>query len=127
MTVFALLGAKALWLTYLWLASRDRRRPTCRDRKGYGESPGLATGLLLNLVGAVIWLFIPARQESLWKTVGPWGSVVKSDRAANEPPPRTSRRRPERGAGSAPPQRVAAGPPGPGRPPASGRPRPPSA
>ena len=45
-TVIALLGAKALWLTYIWLAS-------CiigswlSDRKGYGEKPGLATGLLL--------------------------------------------------------------------------------
>lgn len=81
----ALLGSKALWLTYAWLIAAVAGA-YLSHRKGYGERPGLASGLLLNLVGPVIWLFIPARPESLWHTVGPWGSVVKSDRAANEPP-----------------------------------------
>jgi hypothetical protein len=79
MTVFALLGAKALWLTYAWLIAA-----VCgaylSARKGYGERPGLASGLLLNLLGTAIWLFVPARDNSLWKTVGPWGSTVKAER-----------------------------------------------
>jgi hypothetical protein len=69
-TVIALLGAKALWLTYIWLAS-------CiigswlSDRKGYGEKPGLATGLLLTALAIPIWLLWPARQDSRWKVQGP--------------------------------------------------------
>jgi hypothetical protein len=69
-TVIALLGAKALWLTYIWLAS-------CiigswlSDRKGYGEKPGLATGLLLTALAIPIWLFWPARPDSRWKVQGP--------------------------------------------------------
>jgi hypothetical protein len=77
--VFALLGAKALWLTYAWLASAI----VCAylsSRKGYGERPGLAAGLLLNVFGIIVWLVWPARDESLWKTVGPFGSTVKADK-----------------------------------------------
>jgi hypothetical protein len=77
-TVFALLGAGALWLTYLWLASAI----VCAylaHRKGYGERPGLAAGLLLNVIGIVVWLVWPAKPESLWKTVGPFGSKVKAE------------------------------------------------
>ena len=42
MTVFALIGAMALWLTFAWLLSAI----VCSylsDRKGYGERPGLAS------------------------------------------------------------------------------------
>ena len=67
--VFALLGAKALWLTYLWLASAIAAS-WLSDRKGYGSKPGLATGLLLSLVGAIIWLLFPARADSVWKRRG---------------------------------------------------------
>ncbi len=69
MTVFALLGAKALWLTYLWLASAIASS-WLSDRKGYGEKPGLATGLLLSAIGVVIWLLWPARADSRWKVQG---------------------------------------------------------
>jgi hypothetical protein len=79
MTVFALLGAGALWLTYLWLASAIAGA-YLSGRKGYGERPGLASGLLLNLLGPIIWLIIPAKDESMWKTVGPWGSTPKAER-----------------------------------------------
>ena len=78
-TVFALLGSTALWLLYLWLASAIIAS-YLSGRKGYGERPGLAAGLLLNVIGIVVWLVWPAKPESLWKTVGPWGSTVKSER-----------------------------------------------
>jgi len=69
-TVIALLGSKALWLLYAWLASAIVAS-YLSGRKGYGERVGLASGLLLNALGAVIWLLIPAREHSLWKRVGP--------------------------------------------------------
>jgi hypothetical protein len=69
MTVFALLGAKALWLTYAWLASCIIAS-WLSDRKGYGEKPGLATGLLLTVAAIVIWLLWPAREDSRWKVQG---------------------------------------------------------
>jgi hypothetical protein len=70
MTPFAIIGAKALYLLFLWLLSAIAAS-WLSDRKGYGEKWGLATGLLLSAVGAIIWLFVPARATSLWKTEGP--------------------------------------------------------
>jgi hypothetical protein len=70
MTVIALLGAKALWLTYAWLASAIIGA-WLSDRKGYGEKPGLASGLLLNAIAIVLWLLWPARADSRWKVQGP--------------------------------------------------------
>jgi hypothetical protein len=72
MTVFALLGSTALWLLYSWLASAIIAS-YLSGRKGYGERVGLACGLLLNVVGVVIWLIVPAKAESLWKKIGPVG------------------------------------------------------
>lgn len=68
--VFALLGAKALWLTYAWLASAIIAS-WLSARKGYGEKPGLATGLLLTFVAIPIWLLWPAKEDSRWKVQGP--------------------------------------------------------
>ena len=76
MTTIALLGSTALWLTYAWLLAAILAS-YLSHRKGYGERVGLASGLLLNLLGAVIWLFVPARSDSLWKRVGPWGTRLK--------------------------------------------------
>ena len=70
--VFALLGSTALWLLYTWLVSAIIAS-YLSGRKGYGERPGLASGLLLNAIGVIIWLFVPAREDSLWKKIGPWG------------------------------------------------------
>ena len=81
MTLFALLGAGALWLTYAWLASAIISA-YLSSRKGYGERPGLACGLLLNAIGIIIWLVWPAKDGSLWKTVGPFGSKVKAEKDA---------------------------------------------
>ena len=70
MTVVALIGVKALYLLYAWLAGAIIAS-WLSDRKGYGERPGLATGLLLSLVAVPIWLLIPARSDSKWKIQGP--------------------------------------------------------
>jgi hypothetical protein len=80
MTQLALIGATALWLTYLWLASAIVAS-YLSERKGYGEKPGLASGLILTALGAVIWLLVPARADSKWKTIGPFGRP-KKERAA---------------------------------------------
>jgi hypothetical protein len=69
MTVFALLGAKALYLLFVWLASAIAAS-WLSDRKGYGERAGLATGLVLSLIGVLVWLVWPARADSKWKVQG---------------------------------------------------------
>lgn len=74
--VFALFGVKALWLLYLWLLSGI----VCSylaARKGFAERHGLATGLLLSVVGIVVWLVWPARDNSDWKLRGPIGHQRK--------------------------------------------------
>ena len=73
MTVLALIGANALWLLYTWLLSAIVSS-YLSDRKGYGEKPGLVTGLLLSAVSILIWLVIPAKAASRWKLDGVFGS-----------------------------------------------------
>jgi hypothetical protein len=70
MTTFALLGATGLYLLFLWLASAIAAS-WLSDRKGYGEKPGLATGLLLSAIGVIVWLVWPPRAASKWKVQGP--------------------------------------------------------
>jgi hypothetical protein len=70
MTVFALIGSTALYLLFLWLASAIAAS-WLSDRKGFGEKPGLATGLLLSVIGVVVWLVWPAKDLSRWKVQGP--------------------------------------------------------
>jgi hypothetical protein len=77
MTVFALLGATALWLLYAWLASAIIAS-YLSERKGYGQKIGLAFGLLLSALGALIWLLVPARADSRWKLQGPFGGGGKT-------------------------------------------------
>jgi hypothetical protein len=62
----AVIGATALWLMYGWLASAIVAS-YLSQRKGYGEKLGLGTGLLLSLLGAIIWLVIPPKANSPWK------------------------------------------------------------
>ena len=85
MIVFGLLGVTALWLLFSWLVSAIIAS-YLSGRKGYGERPGLASGLLLNALGIIIWLFIPAREDSLWKKIGPWGRGKADQREAGERP-----------------------------------------
>ena len=70
--VIALIGAKALWLTYGWLASAIAAS-YLSSRKGYGERPGLASGLLLTVIGVLVWLVWPPKPDSSWKLQGPLG------------------------------------------------------
>jgi hypothetical protein len=72
MIIIALLGAWALWLMYAWLLSAIIAS-YLSERKGYGEKLGLAFGLLLSVVGTLIWLVWPPKAESKWKRIGPWG------------------------------------------------------
>ncbi|MBA2763916.1 MAG: hypothetical protein H0U42_04430 [Thermoleophilaceae bacterium] len=71
MTVIALIGAQALWLTYVWLLSAIIAA-WISDRKGYGERAGLAAGLLLSIVGVIALLVWPARPDSRWRREGPF-------------------------------------------------------
>jgi hypothetical protein len=90
MTVLALLGSKALYLTYAWLLSAIVAS-YLSDRKGYGERPGLASGLLLNVLGIVVWLVWPAKPESRWKQLGVFGTQRHDAAAPPAPPDETSK------------------------------------
>lgn len=90
MIVIAALGAKALWLLYVWLASAIIAA-WLSDRKGYGEKLGLASGLLLSAIGVLVWLLLPARRDSRWKVQGPFGrgsgktvAEARAERAGGE-------------------------------------------
>jgi len=78
MTVLAIIGVKALWLLYIWLASAI----ICSylsARKGFGERPGLATGMLTSAIGIIIWLVVPAKADSIWRRDGVLRRSGKSD------------------------------------------------
>jgi hypothetical protein len=67
-----MIGANALWLMYAWLLAAIVAS-YLSGRKGYGEKPGLASGMLLFVIGVVIWIVWPPRPESAWKRYGPFG------------------------------------------------------
>jgi hypothetical protein len=77
MSLLAVIGAKALYLLFIWLGSAIVAS-WLSNRKGYGERPGLAAGLLLSAVGLLIWLLWPARKDSRWKVQGPLGRGKKT-------------------------------------------------
>jgi hypothetical protein len=79
-----MIGAAALWLMYAWLLAAIVAS-YLSSRKGYGEKVGLAAGLLLHVVGVLIFLVLPAKPESKWKQVGPFGR-----RKADEIAPRAA-------------------------------------
>ena len=80
MTPIAVLGVEALYLTYAWLLSAIAAS-YLSARKGYGERVGLASGLLLNVIGVLLWLFWPAKPDSRWKVQGVFG---RGDRTVAE-------------------------------------------
>jgi fucose permease len=65
MTVIALIGEVALYLLYGWLLSAIVAS-YLSGKKGYGERVGLASGLLLTLIGVLIWLVMPSKPTSDW-------------------------------------------------------------
>ena len=70
--ILAAVGAKALYLCYIWLLSAITASELSRS-KGYGEKVGLGTGLLLTVLGPLIWLVIPAKDATAeWNERKPW-------------------------------------------------------
>ena len=85
-----LVGGRALLMVYGWLLSAIVAA-IVSSRKGYGEKPGLATGLTVTwvavaallvvpfgwliapFVAIVIWLVVPAKPDSAWALQGPLG------------------------------------------------------
>jgi hypothetical protein len=66
--IFGDIGAVSLLLLYVWLLSAIAASQLSR-LKGYGEKPGLGTGLLLSLVGVIVWLVFPSRPDSRWREI----------------------------------------------------------
>jgi len=80
MMILADIGALALYLLFIWLASAIAAS-YLSGRKGYGEKAGIASGLLLSAIGVIVWLVMPAREESTWKRDGMFGSPKASAEA----------------------------------------------
>jgi hypothetical protein len=70
MTIYAVIGVKALYLLFLWLLSAAAAS-WLSERKGYGERLGLTFGLILSVVGLVLVVLLPGRPGSKWKVEGP--------------------------------------------------------
>jgi len=73
-----MIGATALWLMYAWLLAAIVAS-YISGRKGFSERAGLAAGLVLHVIGVIVWLAIPAKPHSKWKTVGPLGRRKAED------------------------------------------------
>ena len=63
------IGAKALYLLFLWLLSAAAAA-WMSERKGYGERVGLTLGLLLSAVGLLVVVLLPAHAGSKWRVDG---------------------------------------------------------
>ena len=71
-TVVAAAGATYLYLCYAWLLSAIISGELARS-KGYSEKAGLGTGLLLSVLGPIIWMAIPPKDETAeWHERKPW-------------------------------------------------------
>jgi hypothetical protein len=71
MILIANVGVLAFYLLIIWLGSAIVGS-YLSQRKGYGEKPGLASGMLLSIVGALAWLLVPAKNDSDWRVIGPF-------------------------------------------------------
>ena len=76
--VLAVIGVAALYFLFGWLASAIAAA-YLSNRKGYGERPGLALGLLIPVVSVIVWLLWPAKPDSDWKVIGPFGRPSAGD------------------------------------------------
>jgi hypothetical protein len=65
----ATIGAKALYILFLWLISAAAAS-WISERKGYGERVGLTLGLLLSAAGLLVVLLLPGRPGSAWSADG---------------------------------------------------------
>jgi len=83
MMILADIGALALYLLFIWLASAIAAS-YLSGRKGYGEKAGIASGLLLSAIGVIVWLVMPAREGSTWKRDGMFGSPKASAEAREQ-------------------------------------------
>jgi hypothetical protein len=63
-TIIADVGVLALYLLFTWLGSAIVAS-YLSSRKGWGEQPGLASGLLTSIVAPIVWLVIPRRPLTL--------------------------------------------------------------
>ncbi len=73
----ALLGMKVLWLLMGWLLNCIVAS-YLSERKGFGGKPGQATAMVLPIVGIIIWLAIPPKDDSDWKQYGITGSTRRA-------------------------------------------------
>lgn len=69
MIILANIGAKAVYLLFIWLVSAAAAS-WLSERKGYGERVGLTFALLLSAVGLLIVLLLPGRPGSKWREEG---------------------------------------------------------
>jgi hypothetical protein len=69
MMYLAVIGAAALWLTFVWLGSAIIAS-LISEAKGYGEKWGLVTGTMFSVLGAFVWAVFPPREISRWKLHG---------------------------------------------------------
>jgi hypothetical protein len=70
--MLAVIGVTALYLLFGWLLCAIIAS-YLSGRKGYGERAGLAAGLLLTVIGVIGFLVAPAKENSDWKVIGPFG------------------------------------------------------
>ena len=61
-----MIGSTALWLMYAWLLAAIVAS-YLSGRKGYSEKAGLASGLLLHIIGVIVWLVWPSKPDSRWR------------------------------------------------------------
>ncbi len=74
----AVIGVQALYLLFIWLASAIIAS-YLSGRKGYGERPGLASGLIVPVISVIVWALMPAKDESDWKVIGAFGRQSPTD------------------------------------------------
>ena len=62
--IISVVGVLALYLLFIWLGSAIAAS-LLSERKGWGEKPGLASGLLLSAIAPIAWVFVPRKPDDL--------------------------------------------------------------